>query len=191
MGTMMKGTAMKPYVDWIRGEVGEHGWDRILERLDADDVSALSTLAGGAAVPSALLGRLLQAFDAERGGMDHARADDAFRRMGRSIADEHLSGVYSIFARFASPQQAFSKVPSLLSNMYMGIEASAEPAADGRGGVLTIRGLGDVPYSGPRLAGWGERALERFGAKGVHVNERNWDAGRSAADELVLDVCWS
>jgi hypothetical protein len=110
--------------------------------------------------------------------------------MGARQADEMLDGVFSVFARYISPTQAFSRAGSIISSAYTGVTHTTESSPDGKGGTLRMRGFAELTYGAASIAGWIERALIRFGAKEAKVVERNYAAGCFSADELVFDLTW-
>jgi len=102
-----------------------------------------------------------------------------------------LDGLFSVFARFATPSQAFGRAGSMIAAAYSGDVASdTVKAEDGKGGTITIVGLGEVDNLSPWLCGWMERAIERFGGAKVKVTERSWDSGKRSADALTFDISW-
>ena len=187
----LKGTAVKPNIDWMKKTYGETVWDQIEGRLSEEQRSQLKFISGATMYPTSLLSSVNEAFVDVACRGDRQIAGEAFRKMGHYIADDNLGGVYSLFVRFASPDKVLSRLPNIVSTMYSGVTARYEADADGRGATVQIFGLGGLTYAGPRLAGWAESALEKVGARDVRVRERSWDAGAIASDEITLVLRWS
>ena len=190
MASTIKGTAVKPNLEWMRQTYGEAVWDEILARLTDEERSQVAFISGANSYPVTLLSAVNTAFVDVVCHGNRTAAGEAFRKLGRHIAEDNLSGIYSIFIRFASPEKVLGKIPSIVSTMYTGVTADHEDSPDGHGSIVHIRGLGELTYAGPRLCGWAEAALEKVGARGVRVAEKSWDAGLIASDELTLVLSW-
>lgn len=190
--TMVLGTALKPNIDWMRQDCGEDGWTRVLDQLGPEDRKSIELLNGAMKYPASLFDALNRAYAGIRYPGDTRGAGEAFKRMGRHTAEEHLSGIYSVFLRLASPEGTLTRVPSLLGRLYEGVGGEAEvlSAPGGPRGIMRVTGLGDVAFTGPRLIGWAEGALAKTGAKNARVVERSWEAGRLSADPLVFELYW-
>ncbi|TLM72095.1 MAG: hypothetical protein FDZ70_08705 [Actinobacteria bacterium] len=185
-----KGTAAKDSHAWFRRTYGEQVWAQVLERLEPDERALTENVANEPHYPVRVDGRVFSAVvDIALGG-DRARAERDLRRGGSELADVMLDGVFSIFARFVSPQQAFSRAGSIVTSVYSGVTHETTAREDGKGGLLVIRGLGELTYLSPWMCGWMERAIQRFGAKTASVRERTWDRGEDSSDALEFDLAW-
>lgn len=174
----------------MRRQFGDAAFSEAVSRLSEDDQAAIRTLDHSAMYPLAVDGRLeLQLVEIACGG-SRSLAERAFREAAGIQADGMLDGVFSVFARFVSPKQAFDKAGTILASVYTGVSSETKAAEDGTGGLIIIRGLGELPYARPWLSGWMEHALVRFGAKMPRVNERSWQSGKTGSDELVFEVTW-
>jgi len=191
MSARLKGTALQPSIDYLKATYGAQVWAAVLDRLSEEQRTELSFVQGANLYPVSLPGAMLSALVAVEFAGDRAGANAALRDMGRHAADEQLSGIYSLFVRFTSPEKALARIAQVVTTLYDGATAELEYTHGETRGSVHIRGLGDFPYAAPRLCGWAERALERSGAETVRVVERNWEAGAVASDDLVFDVLWS
>lgn len=191
MAASVKATVVRAGHDYMRGVCGELRWQRVLDRLSDDDRALVLGSERLLQFPVATDGHVFEAFVDEQFGGNRALAEEALRRGGAQQADDMLNGVFSVFARFVSAQQAFSRAGSIISSVYTDVTSRTEAAEDGKGGVIRIMGLGESSYVSPWQCGWIEHAIERFGAHGPKVTERSWQSGRAASDELVYDVRWS
>lgn len=174
---------------YIKQMLGQDAWERTVARLTPEERAIVERGEGGMA-PAIVEGRLLVALVDTAFKSDRFAAERFLRTGGASQADSMLDGVFSIFARFASPQQALKRGPSIFSSVYSGTSASSIIHDGAKSGALTVSGLGEYTYVAPWLSGWMERALERFGAMRPQVRERAWEAGHNASDELVFEVRW-
>lgn len=174
----------------IREKLGEAAWLATLERLDPEDRAIVERGTPDGMAPASVEGRLMESLALAVFHGDRAATERFLREGGRAQADKMLDGVFSIFARFASPTQALKRAPSIFSSVYVGTTADSEVAADGRSGVLRVHGLGEYTFVGPWLSGWMERAIERFGGVAPTVRERSWEAGMNGSDELTFEARW-
>jgi hypothetical protein len=191
MAASVKATVVRAGHDYMREVSGEARWQRVLARLSDGDRALVLGSERMLQFPVAVDGRVFEAFVEELFGGNRVLAQDVLRAGGAKQADDMLNGVFSVFARFVSPQQAFSRAGSIISSVYTEVTSRTEVSEDGRGGVIRIMGLGDSCYVSPWQCGWIEHALERFGARGSKVTERTWESGHIASSELVYDVRWS
>lgn len=188
MAATVKGSVVTAAYDHLKRTYGDEVWADTLARLNAEDLALVKASARTLQFPVATDGRVMASFVAVRFEGNHMLAESELRRGGASQADSMLSGVFSVFARLASPRQAFLKAGSIITSVYTGVTHSTEEAADGGGGTLYLRGLGESHFVAPWQCGWMERALVHFGSTSPKVTERNWTAGRDAADELVFEI---
>lgn len=188
----VKGSGIRPSIDWIRQKHGEQLWDAILGELDAQDRATISMLNTGLQYPVALYDAILTGLARIALHDDRTRADSEFREMGAFAAGQGLTGLFSSFLKFGSPEGTFRRVGTLLPMVYSGIENEVDirEIGDEVHGTLTIRGLGELSYAGPRLCGYGEEGLRRSGLTVVRLEERAWNAGRAKADPLIFDARW-
>jgi hypothetical protein len=190
VGTTVKGTVVKAGHDYLKTAYGDAVWERVLERLTAEERRLVAHAGKSLQFPVAVDGRVFAAVVDIRFAGNRALAEHGLRRGGSAQADDMLDGVFSVFARYVSPAQAYSRAGQILTSVYSGVTHATEPRPDGVGGVLRIQGLGESHFVAPWQCGWMERALERVGARETHVTERTWAAGRDASDELVYDITW-
>lgn len=190
MAGFEKGSSLKSSFTAIRAELGEGDWQRVLEALDPGDREIVAAPEKQNLVPTAVTGRFYTTIYRVVCSSDRMCTERKLRAAGRRDADDMLDGVFSVFARFVSPDQAFKRAGGMISSIYSGVTAESLPNADGHGGVLKIIGLDDEPFAACVISGWIERAIERFGAQNASVVEREWAAGHDAAQTLVFDLSW-
>ncbi len=190
MTTMAKGSIARSGHAHIRQTFGEDVWVRALASLTDEERSHVTNASRATSYPIAVDGKIFTFICEELFGGDCAQMERSMRAMGARQADEMLDGVFSVFARFVSPTQAFSRAGSIIASAYTGVTHATKLRADGRGGTLRMTGFSELPHGAASIAGWIERALTHFGAKDARVVERNYAAGRIAADELVFDLSW-
>ncbi|MDZ4168266.1 MAG: hypothetical protein U1E26_01235 [Coriobacteriia bacterium] len=188
MPATVKGSVVTAAYDYLRATYGEEVWKRMLLRLSYEDQDLVKASSRTLAYPVAVDGRVLAAFVAEQFEGNRMLAERELRRGGSSQADTMLHGVFSIFARLASPKAAFSRAGSIITSVYTEVDSETEAHADGTGGIIRIHGLGESSFVAPWQCGWMERALVHFGSSSPRVIERAWQAGRDASDELVYEV---
>ncbi len=191
MSAQMKGTAASFRHEYIRETYGEAAWKAIVESLSEDDRICIDDAERGQMIPCSVEGRVLAELVRTELGGSRSMAEGMLRRGGSSQADNMLDGVFSVFARFVSPQQAFSRAGSILTSVYEGVRSETEQNPEGVGGTLHITGLGDFEYLSPWLCGWISRAVERFGGEDPVVRERSWDMGANASDHLAIEISWT
>jgi hypothetical protein len=190
MAGFEKGSSLRSSFTAIRAELGEAEWQRVLDVLDPGDREIVMQPDTHNLVPTAVTGRFYSAIHRVACGGDRLCTERKLRAAGRRDADDMLDGVFSVFARFVSPDQAFKRAGGMISSIYSGVTAESIPNPDGHGGALKLIGLDDEPFASCVIAGWIERAIERFGARNASVIEREWAAGRDAAQTLVFDLKW-
>lgn len=189
----IKGSGLKPNFDWIRQTYGDDAWSRVLESLSAEERAQAASLSPALMYPAALLDHVCVALVAQRFPGDRDGAARAFHEMGIHTAEVELTGIYSAFLKLTSPEKTFKRSASLLATLYTGVDAEAQVVDEGGGrkvGTLHVRGLGEVAYASPRLAGFAEYAFGKLRVKDLRVSERSWAAGGIRSDELVFDVSW-
>lgn len=188
----VKGSGIRPAVDWIRQKYGDQLWETMLDSFDAEDRATLSILNTGLTYPIALFDSVLVSFAHTALQDDRTLADRDFREMGAFAAGQGLTGLFSVFLKFGSPEGTFRRVGSLLPMVYSGIENEIDigDVGDEVHAMLTIRGLGDLSYAGPRLCGFGEEGLKRSGLETVRIEEHSWTSGLIKADPLVFEARW-
>lgn len=189
MSASMKMAVAKVRHDYIRRTLGEDAWHQATSLLPEEERSILETGEAGMA-PASVEGRLMTALSSASFGNDRAAFESYLRAGGKSQADAMLEGIFSVFARFASPQQAIKRAPSIFSSVYTGTSAESDVNAETKTGRLIVRGLGEYTFVSPWLSGWMERAIERFGGGDPVVRERSWEQGHNGSDELVFEVRW-
>lgn len=190
MPTTAKGSVAQAGHEFIRRHFGEDAWRVALESLTQDEWKTVTSVGRSTQYPIHIDAKIFEAIHTQCCNGDLHRFERELREMGAAQADDMLNGVFSIFARFVSPQQAFSRAGSIVAAAYDGVTSETRPAENGRGGQLILRGLGELKYGAASISGWIERALERFGAKSPRVVERNWQAGSLASNELVFELSW-
>lgn len=191
MEATVKAAVAKAGHDYMRTAYGEVVWDAVLEMLIPSDSALVRTIESSPNLPVAVDGHVFEALVHVRFGDDRRVVETELRRGGASQADAMLDGLFSIFARFVSPQQAFGRAGSIITSVYSDAVSSSTDTVPGEnGGAIHIIGLGDSSFVSPWQCGWIERAVERFGGRNPRVTERSWEAGRNASHELVYDVRW-
>jgi len=187
----VKSAVAKAGHDYMRAAYGHSVWSHMLDMLSPDERDAVASLDSMPNFPVAVDGKVFEALVAVQFHGSRRTAEAELRKGGAAQADAMLDGLFSIFARFVSPQQAFNRGGSILTSVYSRDVASrTEPAADGSGGAIRVLGLGASTYIAPWQCGWMERAAVRFGASNARVTERMWESGLNASSELVYDVRW-
>ena len=191
MGATVKSTVAKAGHDYMRTTFGHDTWSRMLDRLPAEHSDLVRAIDSRPYFPVAVDGMVFEALVAEKFHGSRRTAEAELRKGGAAQADAMLDGLFSIFARFVSPKQAFSRAGSIITSVYSGgVTSRTEPSADGNGGAIHILGLGESSFVSPWQCGWIERATVRFGGVGARVTERSWESGLNASDELIYDVRW-
>ena len=190
MPTFEKGSSIKASYDGVRHVLGEADWDRVVQALPDDVRQIVLAPEKHAMIPSSVTGQLYSTvFNVVCGG-DRASIERLLRTAGTRDAEEMLNGVFSVFARFVSPHQAFKRAGGMLASVYTGVGHETIEDEDGKGGVLVLTGLGEEPFSACLICGWIEQACRRFGATNPRVHERQWDAGHNASDRLEFVIRW-
>lgn len=193
MAVTMKGSGLKPNLDWIRSTYGDSVWAAVVDRLDAEERQQIEMLNAAVSYPVSLLDHVVRAFAEVRFPGDSRGAGEACIAMGKAAAEAGLSGIFSVFLKVSSPEATFKRAVNLLSTLYSGVTAEADVTTQGDGsklGVLTVNGLGEIAYAGPRLIGFAEATFARLRVRDVSVRERGWEQGRITADPLVFEVRW-
>ncbi len=176
---------------YIRETFGEAAWGRILEQLSHEDRERLAESAGAGQFPVAVDGRLFAALVEAQFAGDRIAAAAELRKGGAHQADVLLDGIFDVFARFVSPQQAFRSAGPIFTSVYSGcVTSSTDSAASGRGGAIHVVGLGESAFIAPWQCGFIEHGLVRFGAVSAQVTERCWESGMDSSTELIYDVIW-
>lgn len=191
MGPTVKSVVAKAGHDYMRATWGSDVWSRVLDALSPDESALVRSIGGTPQFPVAVDGKVFEALVALQFQGSRRLAEVELRKGGAAQADAMLDGLFSIFARFVSPQQAFNRAGSIITSVYSsGVTSKTEAATVGKGGAIHILGLGESSFISPWQCGWIERAVVRFGGSGAHVTERTWESGDNASDELVYDVRW-
>ncbi len=187
----MKGTTLQPNIDWIEKTYGAGTWAGLLGDLPESERTQLQNVQSANWYSMASVGTAIRTLVATRIGSDRGQIEQAFRSMGAYIAEDSLSGIYSIFVRIASPERVLGRLPNVVKAVYEGVDITVDIAEDRKFATARMTGMGELPYAGPRLCGWGQRAMEKAGAKGVRVVERSWQAGKDSSDDITLEITWS
>lgn len=191
MAATVKRTVATAGYDYMRATYGERVWTQILETLVDEDRALVEGASASPTLPVAVDGRVFEGLVAVQFNGDRNIAAPALRKGGSSQADAMLDGLFSIFARFVSPQQAFNRGGSIITSVYSGgVTSSTELSSAGNGGAITIVGLGESSFVSPWQCGWIERALARFGGTNPEVAERSWQSGLDASHELIYEASW-
>lgn len=190
MPAFEKGSSLKSSYAAVRAEIGDPAWERVLASLDESDREIVAAPEKHTLVPTAVTGRLYSAVHTLVCAGDRVRTERVLRRAGRRDADDMLDGVFSVFARFVSPHQAFKRAGGIISSVYVGVAAETTEDPDGLGGTVALSGMEDEPFTACLVSGWIERAIERFGARNPSVRERAWDGGKNGASRLEFVLRW-
>lgn len=190
MQAFEKGSSVKSSFQAVRTVLGDSDWQRVIETLTPEDRDMVVNPSNHNLIPVATTGRFYSAIHSLICGGDRLRTERTLRASGRRDADDMLDGIFSVFARFVSPDQAFKRSGGMISSIYVGVTAEATPRDGGKGGTLRLSGLEDEPFACCVIAGWMERAIERFGGSSPTVREQAWEAGRDSAPTLVFDMTW-
>lgn len=188
MSTTAKGSVVTAGWEYMRGAYGDEAWRRVLDHLNAEDRELVAAARYAARFPVAVDGRVFAALVATKFEGNRFIAERELRRGGGAQADAMLNGIFSVFARIASPRLAFKRAGSIISSVYDGTSSLTEEDADGSGGIVHLHGLGESTFIAPWQCGWIEGALKHFGAASPRVTEESWDAGLDAADHLRYRV---
>ncbi len=176
---------------YFRRTLGDESWDAVVSRLTPEERSIVANGDERGMAPALLEGKLMTTLVEVALGNDRLAAERFLRTGGASQADAMLDGIFSVFARFSSPQQALKRAPSIFASVYEGTSCSSGMNPDDRSGILRVGGLGEYTFVAPWLCGWMERALERFGGTSPRVAERAWESGQNGSDDLVFEAGWS
>lgn len=188
MSATVRGSVAESAYRYLRENYGDDLWRQTLARLSDEDMTTIHSINAFTRLPVAVDGRVIAAFVDVAFAGDRSAADRAFRKAGGSQADHMLRGIFSVFARFTSPRQAFLRTGSIVTSVYDGVSHDTEERPEGNGGTLVIRGLAESSYVVPWQCGWIERAFVHFGSANCTCTEESWTRGRVASDELVFDI---
>lgn len=186
---VVKGVVAQSTFDYVREAHGSAVWEQILTHLSESDRVAVTA---GGNVPLEAMGHFNEALVTEVCSGSRQCAQDEFRKMGAKSADKLLTsgGIFSLFARFVTPKQVFSRAESVIKTAYPGVVVDVELNAQHSGGIIRLHGMSGYPYGSQRIVGWLLRGLEIVGGRNPRVTERNWDAGRIDSDVYELVLSW-
>lgn len=188
MPAMLSGSTARFRHRYLREELGERAWEAALNQLTDNEREQIALSEHGSRLFTSTEGRLVDTLVTHRFGPDRMSAETFLRRGGGMQADEMLDGVFKVFARFVTPDQAVARGPAILGAAYSGIDVTVD--SRDHSGTLTIAGLGDYPYAAPWICGWMEHAIERFGGAKAHVDEKSWLGGSKVATRLEFAIRW-
>ena len=188
MSTTAKGSVVTAGWEDMRGAYGDEAWQRVLDHLTDEDRELVAAARYTARFPVAVDGRVFEALVATKFEGNRLIAERELRRGGGAQADAMLNGIFSVFARIASPRLAFKRAGSIISSVYDGTSSVTEEDADESGGIVHLHGLGESTFIAPWQCGWIEGALKHFGAASPRVTEESWEAGLDASDHLKYRV---
>ncbi len=186
---VVKGVVAQSTLDFVQQQHGQDVWEQCISRLS--DADRISVTAGGN-VPLHSMGHFNEAFVAVACGGSRTMAQTEFRKMGAVSAEKLLvgNGIFSIFARLASPKQVFKRAASVITSAYPGVDVAVQLDADESGGIITMRGMSGYPYGSQRVVGWLLRGIEIVGGKNAKVTEQSWDAGMTDSDTYTISMHW-
>jgi hypothetical protein len=188
-GVWVKGLIAKSSIDYVKEKHGDAAFGECIAKLSDRDRIAVNS---GGNVPIASMGAFNQAFVDVVCRGDRLCAEREFRAMGAASADQLLqgNGIFSLFARFASPKQVFARAESVVKTAYPGVVVKAELNDRGDGGTIVIDGVSGYPYGSQRIVGWLLRGIEIVGGTGARVSEGNWNAGRIDSPTYEITASW-
>ncbi len=91
----VKGTGLRSSIDWISDNYGEDTWQKILSLLSAEEQGKAKNVVAPLMYPVALADKIWRGFVDNCCPKDHKAREEAFRKMGRYIAN------ISIYERIA------------------------------------------------------------------------------------------
>lgn len=190
LGALIKASSVRDGHRAMRQRFGDEAFDRAIASLDYEDQVVIKALDRSTMYPLEIDGRLQQQLVDIACGGSRSCAENAFREAAGLQAEAMLDGVFSVFARFVSPAQAFARGGTIIASAYQGVTSETTAAQGATGGTIRIQGLAELTYAAPWLCGWMEQALLRFGAKRSRVTEKSWLEGTLGSDDLLFTVEW-
>lgn len=164
-GQQVKGTAILPVEVYIRTQWGEHGWERVLERVSPDTRKVLKgRIIQVSWYPQPVIAELYQAVADLFAGGDLSYC----RKVGREAADYGLTFIHRLIFKFQAPSMLVSKGPELWGSYYQPSTVEVSEPEPGRI-VAVILGLEANAAHLHSIAGWMERVAELIGGKNVQV----------------------
>lgn len=122
---------------------------------------------------------------------DEAKAYEALRNCGRSIAEAATNSFLRLLMRIMTPAVFAKKAPDLWArdNRHGRMETDTSRLAD-RHLVINLRGVGGYDHAGPVCAGFGMFALKAVGGNDIDVKVSGWSLGTPGPSEVRLDMTW-
>jgi hypothetical protein len=181
---------LRSSIDWILQNYGEDTWQKILSLLPAELQGKARNVVTPLMYPAALGDKIYRVFADECCGKEQKAREEAFRKMGRYIAEENLSTVYRLLLRFMTPGQFLGRLPKVWTTYFDGIDVTVQQDAEAQNGTCRVRGL-DIAYMSLVASGWIELGYEKVGATSSTVLERSWKSGQIASDDMVFEISWT
>ncbi|MFB6203781.1 MAG: hypothetical protein ABEK01_04805 [Candidatus Nanohaloarchaea archaeon] len=131
----VKGVVLKNQKRFVKDRYGEKGWEDLTGELDEESAEVLQeTILESSWYPYGhfreMNEKVSEVFDGE----------DSVRELGRYDTEKALSGVYSIWAKFSSPQGLAKRAPEIFNKHYRPIEVEVVENREDRG-VLRLYGF--------------------------------------------------
>jgi hypothetical protein len=186
-----KGTGIRSSLEYIAERYGVEALSSIISGLPEELRDVLPNLRSSGWYPARFHGEVWTALARDFIGPDRGEQARHFHALGRHVAGDHLSSVYSVLISLAWPDTLLSLTPRLWSTYFDGVRVEVQRDPEARRGAVTVSGLGDVAFLAPVSEGWLTRAYEMTGARMVEVVEESWLSGLDASDRLVFDVRWA
>lgn len=166
MTTNVKGTALASTIRYITEKFGPEGLERVLARLTPEERAPIKKgVLATVWYPFALLLKLMR----EARECFGTQVPHLPREMGKASADYALTGIYSIFLRFGSPQFIVSRGTSVMKTYYSTGEMRVVTSEKGHA-VMEVVGFGEpAPEFCERLEGWMHRTVELSGGTGCRL----------------------
>jgi hypothetical protein len=185
-----KGTGIRSSCEFIAQRYGSETLAKILSELPEDLRGIWPNLRSSGWYPARFHGAVWTALARDVIGPDRAELTRHFQELGRHVAEDHLSSVYSVLIALAWPDTLISLTPRLWATYFEGVAVEVERDLSAKRGSVVVSGLSEVAFLGPVSVGWLTCAYEKTGARTIEVVEETWMEGQEASDRLVFKVSW-
>lgn len=163
----IKGTAVKPTIDFVKDRFGDRYSDWI-KNLPAESAKILSFPISSSAwypinestiIPTKIMAQLF-----------YNDPIAAAREVGRYSAEKSLTGIYKVFIRVATPKFLISRTANIFSSYYKPSRVDYQVVNENEA-ILKIYEFGKVEeLMIHRIAGWIQKAFELTNRKNVRAD---------------------
>ncbi|HPR62673.1 MAG TPA: hypothetical protein PK014_00495 [Thermoanaerobaculia bacterium] len=161
-----KGPILKSVLKYIKGHLGESGYEAFLKTLPEDIQKVLARpILTSEFYPSDIIVGIMDAY-VKQGDLDAAKV---FHDMGRVSADEGFTGIYKIFLKVGSPAMMIRQAPLIFKSYYSQGKMEAEVVSKNDANVKITGAEFGHPALCTRITGFIERTMELSGGKSVRL----------------------